>query len=129
MKILLRYGLSYTKEHCGVMDWGKQLSLHAPVQSVKGTPEFDRECSTEDEDTGQSKRKKKEDKVSSIISDLKKRHGDSYTQMQYRIWGEMISGGLHSSTSDPPSTLHELEEALVETNQVQKMPPHLCWVN
>ena len=68
------------------------------------TPESDLECGSEEEDTGQSKRKKKEDKITTIIADLKKRHGDSYTTMQYRIWAEMISGGLHNSSTDPPST-------------------------
>ena len=53
--------------------------------------------------TLQTKRKKREDKVATIIADLKKHHADSYTTMQYRIWDE-ISGGLHSSSTDPPST-------------------------
>lgn len=47
------------------------------------------------------KRKKTEDKeelVESIIQALKVKHGDSaFTPMQYRIWSEMIAGGVHSS--------------------------------
>ena len=46
---------------------------------------------------------KKEDKVATIIADLKKHH-DSYTTMQYKILAEMVSGDLHSSSADLPST-------------------------
>jgi len=35
---------------------------------------------------------------------LKKSHGEIYTPMEYRIWGEMISGGVHRSMTDPPKT-------------------------
>ena len=72
-------------------------------RKLQVSPDSDLECCSEEEDTVQSKRKK-EDKVATIIADLKKRHGDSYTTMQYRIWAEMVSGGLHSSSTDPPST-------------------------
>ena len=51
-----------------------------------------------------TKRKKTENQVSLIIASLKKQHGDLYSPMQYRIWGEMKAGGLHESLSDPPST-------------------------
>ena len=67
------------------------------------SPESDLEYGSEEEDTVQSKHKR-EDKVATIIADLKKCHGDLYTTMQYRIWAEMVSGGLHSSSTDPPST-------------------------
>ena len=67
------------------------------------SPESDLEYGSEEEDSVQSKHKR-EDKVATIIADLKKCHGDLYTTMQYRIWAEMISGGLHSKSTDPPST-------------------------
>ena len=34
--------------------------------------------------------KGREEKVEEIVSTLKKKHGKLYTQMQYRIWGEMV---------------------------------------
>ena len=33
-----------------------------------------------------------------MIDDLESMHKDAYTSMQYRIWSEMIVGGLHKST-------------------------------
>jgi hypothetical protein len=38
------------------------------------------------------------------VTDLKELHGQQYTPMQYRIWGEVIVGGLYSSKSECPST-------------------------
>ena len=68
------------------------------------SPDSDLEGGSEEEDAVQTKRKKKEDQVTNTIADLKKRHGESYTTMQYRIWSEMKASGLHTSLADPPST-------------------------
>ena len=38
------------------------------------------------------------------MTDFKELHGQQYTPMQYRIWGEMIVGGLYSSKNECPST-------------------------
>ena len=38
------------------------------------------------------------------MENLKKSHGEKYTPMQYRLWSEMISGGIHRSMTDPPKT-------------------------
>ena len=38
------------------------------------------------------------------MSTLKQKHEKLYTQMQYRIWGEMVVGNLHSSMEEPPVT-------------------------
>lgn len=43
-------------------------------------------------------------KVQDIVDDLKGTHASNYTQMQLRIWAEMIASGMHLSLSDPPST-------------------------
>ena len=48
--------------------------------------------------------KGREEKVEEIVSTLKQKHGKLYTQMQYRIWGEMVIGNLHSSVEEPPGT-------------------------
>ena len=52
----------------------------------------------------QSKQFDKDEKVEKLVSDLKKQHGQAYTHMQYRIWGEMINGGLYTSTTEAPET-------------------------
>jgi len=31
-------------------------------------------------------------------------HGLTFTQMQYRIWAEMVNGSLHADLNNPPST-------------------------
>jgi len=38
------------------------------------------------------------------VENLKKSHGEKYTPMQYRLWSEIISGGIHRSMTDPPKT-------------------------
>ena len=38
------------------------------------------------------------------IEDLNAAHKEKYTPMQYRIWAEMKSGGLHDSMTTPPAT-------------------------
>ena len=37
-----------------------------------------------------------------MIKELKSKHNNTYTPMQYRIWVEIA--GLHSSTDEPPTT-------------------------
>ena len=39
------------------------------------------------------KQEEKDRKVETVISALKKSHGANFTNMQYRIWSEMITGG------------------------------------
>ena len=55
-----------------------------------------------------TKSKKKQDgraeKVESILADLKQQHGTSFTPMQYRIWAEMVAGGVYASTDSHPTT-------------------------
>ena len=56
--------------------------------------------------TNSSKKRSRdrEDRVQELLDSLKKEHGDKFTVMQYRIWSEMIAGGMHGSTSEPPTT-------------------------
>ena len=71
-----------------------------------GTRDSENESSG-DERSNRNKRRKKtnqEDrqiKINEIIKDLSEKHGQIYTQMQYRIWAEMIFSELHSSTEEP----------------------------
>ena len=57
--------------------------------------------------SGRTAKKKKSDKdeqLEKIVTELKDLHEQQYTPMQYRIWGEMIIGGLYSSKTDAPNT-------------------------
>ena len=67
--------------------------------SDKGTRK--RKTDTDSDDDLEHKKSKKkrnddarEDKIEEII----------YTQMQYRVWSEMIAGGVHTSQDEPPTT-------------------------
>ena len=53
-----------------------------------------------------NKKKKcdKDEKLEKVVNELKELHGQQYTPMQYRIWGEMIIGGLFSSKDEAPNT-------------------------
>ena len=53
-----------------------------------------------------NKKKKydKDEKLEKVVNELKKLHGQQYTPMQYRIWGEMIIGGLFSSKAEALNT-------------------------
>lgn len=50
-----------------------------------------------------TKNEEKDQEIQKLIEDLKSTHNDNYTTMQYRIWSEMIIGGLHKSTDTAPS--------------------------
>lgn len=46
----------------------------------------------------------KRGKLEETVTELKELHGQQFTPMQYRIWGEMIIGGLYSSKTESPNT-------------------------
>ena len=64
-------------------------------------------CDESDEETSKQKKKSKEeekdDKIQKTIDDLKAKHGESFTPMQYRIWAEMTVSGLHKSYDSAPT--------------------------
>ena len=46
----------------------------------------------------------RDDKVQRCIEELKEKHGQTtYTCMQYRIWAELLNGGVYGSTSEAPT--------------------------
>ena len=63
-------------------------------------------------DNGEGKKSKKrktllegkEEEVESILCSLKDKLKGQYTPMQYRIWAEMLAGGVHRSYNDPPKS-------------------------
>ena len=60
----------------------------------------------DDSDNGDSSKRKKDsrdDQVKDLIEEFKKKHGVStYTSMQYRIWAELVIGGVYGSTTEAP---------------------------
>ena len=44
----------------------------------------------------------KSDRIEGIANDLKERHGEKYTRIQYKLWAEVIDSKKHDSMDDPP---------------------------
>ena len=42
--------------------------------------------------------------MQNIVETLREKHGVVFTTMQYRIWAEMITSGLHTSYDDPSNS-------------------------
>jgi hypothetical protein len=61
---------------------------------------------SEDEATSsqstKTQKKKKIDEVQEVVDSLKTKHGTKYTVFQLRIWAELITSGLYTSTEEPP---------------------------
>ena len=49
-------------------------------------------------------KQEREEKVEKCVNILKKKHGTTFSQMQYRIWAEMVANEMHSDTDTPPSS-------------------------
>lgn len=83
----------------------KEVQKKAFVHKRKGKHSVLVSSDSESEDT--PIKRKKEDrnkKVQNQVEELKERHGQStYTSMQYRIWAELLIGGVYSDTSEPPT--------------------------
>ena len=77
-------------------------------------PGHKRKCAASDEESDdeatssqstKTQKKKKMDneiKVQKIVHSLKSKHGTKYTVLQLRIWAELVSSGLYTSTEEPP---------------------------
>ena len=61
------------------------------------------------------------DRVQQLVDGLKKQqHGDKYTTMQYRLWGEMINGGLFTKVRQILLQLQCLNAVAVSQHQLRK---------
>ena len=69
----------------------------------RSSSDSDDEC-----EINKSKKKRKvddkEERVSQILDQLKKKHSDEFTNFQLRIWSEMIVGGVYTNLDSPPTT-------------------------
>ena len=45
----------------------------------------------------------KQESVEKVKTQLRGKHGTSYTPIQYTLWAEMIDVGTHNSIEEPPS--------------------------
>ena len=52
--------------------------------------------SDSDEEVKKTKQEEKDDKIQTIIDKLMQLHGEKYVAMQYRIWAEMVDGGMNN---------------------------------
>ena len=82
------------------------------LRSSKKHARSDTEDDTDDDLPKSKKVRKKSSKetverdkeVQNYVEKLRQKHGSKYSQMQFRIWGEMKAGGLHTSLDDLPTT-------------------------
>ena len=93
------------KPNCSLTLWCDGLKECIPVTTARGNKR--KKTASINEDSVKKKKKSdtsKEDKVQETVENLKEKYGSKFTLMQYRIWGEMITGGLHEGLDDPPNT-------------------------
>ena len=83
--------------------------------------------------TPKTKRAKKaeehEDAIRDSLKELKDKHGNSFTPMQFRIWAEMLAGETHSSVDEPQHSggRHFGQSILYEAPSTPKMSlPSAC---
>ena len=66
--------------------------------------------SSDSEEDFHRKRKKKKkgaqeernDRVDELVDELRDKHGESFSNLQYRVWAETVLGGHHKSLDKPP---------------------------
>ena len=63
--------------------------------------ESDRECKGKPPQKKSALEERKE-RVEEVKSELREKHGDSYTPLQYTLWAEMVGVGTHKSLDNPP---------------------------
>jgi len=74
--------------------WCDGLKSDGTIQTSAG-----KKRKASDSGATQSKKADTADQVQQCVENLKKQHGENYTPMQYRVWGEMIHGGIRKSAT------------------------------
>lgn len=96
---------------CDGMKLPKVTTGNRKRSSLDSLDSDDEESEVRAKNKKKTKHEEKEEKVEKIISDLKEKHTDSsYTPMQYRIWAEMMAGGVHSSCDEHHQCFNVQEE-------------------
>ena len=85
---------------------GKKVVMWCDGLREKRNLEFDEQDSAHPPKKRKSKHveEKSDSKAEEMVHSLREIHGKSFTPMQYRIWAEMVAGGLHESLEHPPNT-------------------------
>ena len=63
--------------------------------------------------------------VEVTVKELKELHS-GYTPMQYRIWAEMVYGGVHTSMEEPPTSFAVVVGKLYPKNHKPFHKLHQC---
>jgi len=63
---------------------------------------IDKQTSKHDSASVLNKRQMRDDEIDATVKELKKKHGDTYTTPQLRLWARMIASGTHDDMDDPP---------------------------
>lgn len=93
--------------------WCDGLSCHERKRQAG----CDEDEDNEDERPSKKRRQEdKEEKVQALLDDLKKKHGEMYSQMQYHIWSEMV----YTVTSINHQLQACLKEQVVNNIQVEE---------
>ena len=61
--------------------------------------------------------------VDGLIDELREKHGQSFSSLQYRVWAETIAGGNHSSLEKPPKgSYYKKKDVSSPVRSVDKPP-------
>ena len=78
--------------------------LKGAGKSRKRKKKITSDSESEDDCPKKTAKQKQEEKVEKCVNILKEKHGTTFSQMQYRIWAEMVANEMHSDTDTPPSS-------------------------
>ncbi len=82
-------------------------------QDSRGKRSSPNDSDSDDAEIQKSTKKRKtddkEERVGRVLDQLKKKHGENYTQFQLRIWSEMFVNGIYASLDDPPCLSERVE--------------------
>ena len=94
-----------------VMLWCDGLNVDSVTSKRKRSPGLDGNETDEEScesDKTVSKKKKRscsqDEREEQVKDTIDEKHGTRYSPMQFRIWSEMLQGGIHSSLTDCPTS-------------------------
>ena len=90
------------KPQNNVAIWCDGLTEETTITTAAATPSRKRSKSAEAPEMASKKRVDTQERVQTLVNQLKDKHSTRYTPMQYRIWGELIVGGQHVSMDEAP---------------------------
>ena len=101
--------LKTSDSHCVTL-WCDGKADHRSAKRSVGDLNFSDSDGENDVRLPKSKSKKKRsryeekaERIEDTVDQLKEKHGNKYTLVQYRIWAETMESGQHSSVENPPT--------------------------